>query len=197
MGRYRPLPRVFYERPSVVVARELLGKLLVKEEGGALLVGVIVEAEAYGGPEDPASHAARGRTKYNWPLWREPGLAYVYRIYGVHFCLNVVAAERRGLGSAVLIRAVESVEGVEVMRARRGVNDPRLLTSGPARLTEAYGIDLSFNGWDLTEGRVLYIARGADVPDSRVAASTRVGVTKAREAPWRFYVRDSPYVSRR
>lgn len=197
MRAYRPLPRRFYERSSVVVARELLGKVLVKEEDGLILAGVIVETEAYGGPEDPASHAARGRTKYNWPLWRDPGLAYVYRIYGVHFCLNVVAAEKRGLGSAVLIRAVEPIEGLEVMMRRRRVGNPRLLTSGPARLAEAFGIDLSFNGWDLTRGEVLYIAEGREVPDQQVVSTTRVGISKARDKPWRFYVRGNPYVSRR
>ena len=194
---YRPLPRSFYERSSVEVARDLLGKVLVKEEEGTVLAGIIVETEAYGGPEDPASHAARGRTRYNWPLWREPGLAYVYRIYGIHHCLNVVAAERRGLGSAVLIRAVKPIKGVEVMARRRGVSDVKLLTSGPARLAQAFGIDLSFNGWDLTRGEVLYIAYGEDVPDGLVAAAPRIGISKAREKPWRFYVRNSPFVSRK
>ena len=191
--RLRPLPRTFYEDDVLRVARSLLGMLLVRELGSKLLVGRIVEVEAYRGSDDPASHAYRGMTERNKVMWAKPGTAYVYQIYGIHYCLNVVA-EPEGMPAAVLIRALEPVMGIKVMRKNRGISNLRLLTSGPARLTKAMKIDKSFNWWDLTRGEVLYIAQGEPVPGSLVSRSKRVGVKDPR--PWRLYVKGSPYVSR-
>ena len=201
-----PLPRSFYERLAPHLAPELLGCLLVREHDGRLLVGRIVEVEAYLGHEDAASHAYRGPTPRSRIMFGPAGYAYVYLIYGAHYCLNVVTG-REGLGEAVLIRALEPVAGVDTMQEWRsrgrghGVSSvqPRLLTNGPGKLCQALGIDRALNGHDLTRGEVLWLEAGepgasADV----ISASPRVGVRGdelARSIAWRFYLAGSPYVS--
>ena len=156
------------------------------------MVSRIVDVEAYRGPKDPASHAYR-RTARSEIMWGTPGTAYVYFSYGNHYCMNVVT-EPEGTAGAVLLRAVEPVEGVEIMRRNRGVGADRLLTAGPGRLTQAMGIGREHNGVDLTRPP-LYLARGRTraVP---VATSSRVGIRVATDRPWRFYISGSPYVSR-
>ncbi|MDR5694782.1 MAG: DNA-3-methyladenine glycosylase [Armatimonadota bacterium] len=188
-----PLPREFFSRDPVSVARELLGHFLVHETAQVRCVGRIVEVEAYGGEDDPASHA-RVRTPRSEIMWGAPGIAYVYFIYGNHHCLNVVT-EPEGIPGAVLIRALEPLEGIEWMQRRRGVEKLTLLASGPGRLTQAMGINLSHNGWDLTRPP-LYIADGSPTP-FEVEATPRIGVIAAKERLWRFYIRGSPFVSRR
>ena len=190
----RPLERGFYSRYTLEVARDLLGMILVREVPEGVMAGRIVEVEAYRGSDDPASHAYRGMTRRNRVMWGKPGTAYVYRIYGIHFCLNVVT-EPEGVPAAILIRAVEPLLGTELMLRNRRVRRLRDLTSGPAKLTKAMLIDEQLNGWDMTIGKVLYIARGEPVSDEEVATSPRIGVEDRR--PWRFYVRGSPFVSRR
>ncbi len=189
----RGLPRSFFERNTVQVAKALLGQLLVHETPTGPLVGRIVEVEAYRGPGDPASHAYR-RTPRSQIMWSRAGTAYVYFTYGNHYCLNVVC-EREGIAGAVLLRALEPLEGVASMLRRRDVTDPRLAAAGPGRLTQAMGIGPEHNTADLTKPP-LYIAR-ADAAGLRFRSSGRIGISAAVERRWRFYVDDSPFVSRR
>ncbi|HEV2906018.1 MAG TPA: DNA-3-methyladenine glycosylase, partial [Actinomycetota bacterium] len=151
----RPLSRRFYTRTAVELARELIGRLLVRELNGRLLTGRVVEAEAYG-PDDPASHSFRGPTPRNASMFGSPGHAYVYVSHGIHHCLNAVADPP----SAVLLRALEPIEGLEEMHRRRRTERERLLCAGPGRLCEALGIGRNLDGHDLTLGEGLWIARG-------------------------------------
>lgn len=189
----RPLPRSFFSRPTLDVARDLIGVSLTRELSGALLVVRLVEVEAYLGPEDPASHAFR-RTRRSEVMWGPPGTAYVYFSYGNHFCCNVVT-EPEGRAGAILLRAAEPLEGIEMMRRLRGITDTRLLCSGPGRLTRALGIDNSFNRADLTRPGPLYLVRG--VPGRSVATSPRIGIRRATDRPWRFFDPESSFLSRR
>ncbi|HYT30547.1 MAG TPA: DNA-3-methyladenine glycosylase, partial [Actinomycetota bacterium] len=188
------MPRSFYGRPSATVARDLVGRLLVGNLGGALVAGRIVECEAYQ-EDDPASHSFRGPTARNQVMFGPPGRLYVYVSYGVHHCMNVVTGAR-GSGSAVLLRAVEPLDGLEAMAARRGEARPRLLCSGPGRLTQAYGVGRDQNGLDLVAGTGLWVAAGRPVRGSDVRAGPRVGIRAATERPWRFVEAGSPFVSR-
>lgn len=187
-----PLPRTFFARSAIAVARDILGCYLVHETPQGRLVGRIVEAEAYRGPRDPASHAYR-RTPRSAIMWGRPGTAYVYFTYGHHYCMNVVV-EREGVAGAVLLRALEPVEGVEAMAKRRGTSDARRLASGPGRLTQAMDIGREHNGIDLTAGS-LYVARGSRAA-LRVRRGPRIGINTATDRPWRFYVPGHPCVSR-
>ena len=176
-----------------MVARQLLGHWLVHESPEGVTAGRIVEAEAYLGPCDPASHAYR-RTPRSRPMWGPPGYAYVYFTYGNHYCINVVT-ETEGVAGAVLIRALEPVAGLPLMKRRRGVERDQLLCSGPGRLTQAMGITGAHNGVDLC-APPLYIARGGLLPGEQVASSGRIGVVRAAGWPWRFFVAGNPHVSR-
>jgi len=193
--KYTPLPRSFYERYAVDVAKSLLGKLLVRELEGRFLVGKIVEVEAYRGIDDPASHAYRGKTPRNYIMWEAPGLAYIYLAYGVNWCLNIVA-EPKGCPAAVLIRALEPLEGIEVMRKNRGVARLRDLTSGPGKLTQAMSIDSRFNGWDLTKGKLLYVAEPPSLENFDIVATRRIGIKRGLDKKWRFYIKGNLFVSR-
>ncbi len=189
------LPREFYSRPALEVARDLLGHVLVRTlPDGTRLSGRIVEAEAYR-QDDPASHSFRGRTRRTDVMFGRPGLLYVYFTYGMHFCMNVVAGQD-GEGCAALLRAAEPLEGLDVMAERRGTVNPRLLCAGPGRLCQAFGVDRAQNGTDLVTGTELRIERGSPVPDHEVTAGPRVGVNVAMEQPWRFVVSGSLYLSR-
>ncbi|MGI8556819.1 MAG: DNA-3-methyladenine glycosylase [Solirubrobacteraceae bacterium] len=180
--------RGFYARPVLEVARGLLGCLV---SHGAC-AGRIVETEAYHECE-PACHAWAGRTRRSAPLFGLPGRAYVYRSYGIHALLNAVV-EPEGVGAAVLIRALEPVEGLELMRERRGRTALLELCSGPGKLSQALGIELAHNGGDLLDGPVrIHQPAAAAGP---VAVSERIGISKAVELPWRFSVAGSPFVSR-
>ena len=180
----------FYNRPVLLVARDLIG-CVVSNEGAA---GVIVETEAYHHSE-PASHAYVGLTERTRTLFGPPGRAYVYRSYGIHACLNAVC-EPEGVGAAVLIRALEPTEGIELMRARRGLERLEDLCSGPGKLTQALGIGLEDNGCDLAVGPVVFARRPRRWRDVPVGASRRIGITKATELEWRFSVVGSRYLSR-
>ncbi len=186
------LRRAFYLRHPAVVARELLGKVLVRRLDGKTLSGRIVEAEAYSS-DDPASHAFRGRTERNRALFGEPGHAYIYFTYGMHFCLNVVAHSGKPAGG-VLIRALEPLEGVDLMRKRRGAARLRDLTRGPGNVTRALGIDRSLYGLDLTRRGALYIV-DTGAPKVPLLKTPRIGVRAGKERLWRFVVKDSPYAS--
>jgi DNA-3-methyladenine glycosylase len=190
----RPLPRSFYDRTSTEVAADLLGRLLVRAVSGEpRRVARIVECEAYR-EDDPASHSYRGPTARNGVMFGLPGHLYVYFTYGMHFCMNVVT-EGRGVGSAVLLRAAEPLSGLDAMAAARGVDDPRRLCSGPARLTQAFGVTREQDGVDLTRGGELFVSAGTPVGPAATAVGPRIGIRRAIERPWRFFVRDSPFVS--
>jgi DNA-3-methyladenine glycosylase len=190
----RPLPPEFYDRATELVARELLGAVLEHRSEEGMVRGRIVETEAYLGPHDPACHAAAGLTARTRTLHGPPGRAYVYFIYGMHWCFNAVTREE-GHGSAVLIRAVEPVSGKDLMRRRRSVDRDIDLTSGPARLCDAFGIDRAQDGVRLDRGP-LRILRGVEVPDEDIVFTPRIGIKKAADWPLRFFVRGSPFVSR-
>ncbi len=190
-----PLPAAFYDRDTELVARDLLGKVLrcVTPEGVAS--GRIVETEAYVGEHDAACHAAAGRTARTEVLYGKPGRAYVYFIYGMHWCVNAVT-RAQGLPSAVLIRAIEPIEGVELMRSRRrGARATRDLTNGPGKLCAALGITGAQNGVSLRDS-ALTIRAGAPVRDRDVAITPRIGIAKAADWPLRFIVRESEFVSK-
>lgn len=193
------LSRDFFARDTLLVARDLLGQVLVRVLDSERLSGRIVEVEAYIGEDDLASHARFGRTPRNEAMYGPPGHAYVYQIYGLHHCLNIVTGPE-GFPAAVLIRALEPLEGPERMQERRGVADPVLLTSGPARLCQAMGIDRRMDKADIcAPNAVLFVEAGTPVYDEQVATGPRVGVQgdlRARTVPWRFYVRGHPCVSR-
>ena len=193
------LTRDFFARDTLTVARELLGCSLVRIRGGARLSGRIVEVEAYVGEEDKASHASSGRTVRNAPMYGPAGHAYVYLIYGVHHCFNVVT-EREAFPAAVLVRALEPLEGLEEMRQRRGGRPDEQLTSGPGRLCEALAIDRSFDGADLCAPDVrLFLESAEPLCSSAVAIGPRVNVrgdTAARRAPWRLYLVGNRFLSR-
>jgi len=194
LGPLRPLRRAFYARSSLEVAPDLLGRLLVRRtEEGEPLVARIVECEAYR-EDDPASHSFRGRTPRNAVMFGPPGHLYVYFTYGMHYCMNVVTGTE-GAGSAVLLRAAEPLRGLDRMAAARGVHDPRRLCTGPARLTQAFGIARAQDGIDVTRPDALFIAPGTLADASAIQAAPRVGIRVATEQPWRFFVRDDPFVS--
>jgi DNA-3-methyladenine glycosylase len=186
----RPLPRDFFERAVVDVARDLVG-CVVAHDGTA---GTIVEAEAYHESE-PACHAFVGLTPRTETLFGPPGRAYVYRSYGIHAMLNAVS-EAEGTGAAVLIRALEPLRGVDAMRARRGVQRVEDLCSGPGKLAQALGIGLELDGSDLATGPIRLLGPPAQDERPRLAAGPRIGITKAADLPWRFSAAGSRFVSR-
>jgi DNA-3-methyladenine glycosylase len=191
-----PTSRAFFARPSDVVARDLLGRLLVSTSSAGVVAVRLVEVEAYAGEDDPASHAWRGPTPRTQVMFGPPGHAYVYFSYGMHWCLNIVC-EKEGRASAVLLRAGEVVEGEPLARERRGERPTAVrLASGPANLASALGVDAARNGTDLlAPGAVLRIDGGSPVSDQEVLRSPRVGVSRAAETPWRFFVAGNPCVS--
>jgi DNA-3-methyladenine glycosylase len=190
----RPLPRDFYARDTLEAARDLLGTVLVHDTPEGRAAGRIVEVEAYVGEEDAACHAAAGLTQRTAPLYGPPGHAYVYFVYGMHWCFNAVTRPQ-GLPSAVLVRALEPLEGLPLMRRRRGGRPDRDLTSGPGKLASALGIGPAQNRADLTRGP-LTIVEGDAVRDREVARGPRVGIRVAAALPYRLWVRGSPHVSR-
>ena len=197
----RALPRSFYDRPTLDVARDLLGKVLVHRTADGLTAGTIVEAEAYIGESDPACHAAPGPTRRNEPLYGDPGHAYVYFTYGMHCLFNAVT-ERRGFPAAVLVRALEPLEGGALMRRRRGPAVPaaRDLCRGPGNLARALGITLADNRADLTHvprgGAGLWIEdRGLEIDEVRW--TPRIGISVGADRAWRCFVAGSASVSGR
>ena len=191
----RPLPRRFYARPSLEVARDLLGQLLVRDTPEGRVVLRLTEVEAYAGADDPGSHAYRGRTPRTAVMFGEAGHAYVYFTYGMHFCVNVVTGPV-GEAAAVLLRAGEVVEGRALAHARRGEVADRDLARGPARLTVALAIDRDLDGADLVRPSGLFLAAGDPVEDEAVATGPRVGVSgEGRVRPWRSWIAGDPTVS--
>jgi DNA-3-methyladenine glycosylase len=195
-----PLSREFFNRDSRIVGRELLGKLLIRREGRKKVVGRVVEVEAYLGKDDPAAHSFGGPTPRNMVMFGPPGFAYVYFIYGNHYCLNV-SCQPEGNAAAVLFRALEPLVGIEKMAASRDMTiesprDLRLLTSGPGRMAEAFGVTRERdNGKNLTSDRSdLWLADDGFIP-AEIVATKRIGITKAAERKWRYIIKGNPFVS--
>ncbi|MGQ0816267.1 MAG: DNA-3-methyladenine glycosylase [Gemmatimonadota bacterium] len=194
----RPLQPSFYARDTERVAPELLGTTLVSTVGGKRVSGLIVETEAYIGPHDPASHGAEriGRTARNESMFGPPGIAYVYRIYGVHWCLNAVT-HIPDFPAAVLIRAIQPLDGIEIMRRRRGAQlRDRDLASGPGKLAEAFGITGKLDGHPLNQPP-LWIEVGARISKQAIVCAPRIGISRAADWPLRFCVRGSEWLSRK
>ena len=190
-----PLPKSFFARDTEVVARELLGAVLECRTQEGVVSGRIVETEAYVGEHDLACHAAAGRTQRTAPLYGPPGIAYVYFIYGVHWCVNAVTRPV-DQPSAVLIRALEPLEGIEIMRRRRPAARRDIdLTNGPGKLCEALGITGTHN-WLPLQKPPLRILRGSPVPEALTQTTPRIGITQCRDWPLRWVIRENPYVSR-
>lgn len=188
------LPRSFYSRDPRVVAPELLNKLIVVRDGRA---GRIVEVEAYCGSEDPAAHTYRGRTERNAPMFGEAGHLYVYFSYGIHWCANTVCGEV-GQGFGVLLRAIEPVARLDAIQEARGFPKRLIdLGNGPGKLAQALSITGKLNGADLvTADRSVWVGDDGTPPPAEPAATPRIGISKARERPWRWHVPGNPYVSR-
>ena len=191
---HKRITRSFYSRPSPVVAPELLGALLHRKLGAEVLVGRIVETEAYAS-YDPASHSFRGKTSRNAIMFGEAGFSYVYFTYGMHYCFNV-SCEPEGIAQAVLIRALEPVSGIETMKkhrtkAKRDVD----LANGPGKLCQALSMTRSENGIDLVTSDEVFLTEGSRVESDAIGVSSRVGISVGQEYPWRFFIKENAFVS--
>lgn len=190
----------FYKQDSVTVAKELIGKLLVRKLEDGEVICKIVETEAYVGPEDKGSHAYQNRrTKRTEVMFKQGGYAYIFLIYGMYSCLNVVANER-DKPEAVLIRGVEPIKGLEILRKNRDIKSKKIedLTNGPGKLTQALDIDKELNGYDLISGDKLYIREAEEKQDYEIVSCERINIDYAeeyREKLWRFYIKGNPFVS--
>ena len=191
------IERKFYSRNTIDVAKDLLGKILVRIIDGKVISGTIVESEAYRSTDDPASHSHRGKTERNSVMFGEVGHAYVYFTYGNHYCLNIVAKEDNTPAGAVLIRAIEPIEGVSFMRRYRKTSDPYNLTSGPGKLTQALKVTKRQNGVDVTKKEELYVVNGKHIDESEIVATSRIGIRVALDKPWRFLIADNEFVSKK
>jgi DNA-3-methyladenine glycosylase len=193
----RRLPRSFYLQPTLEIAPKLLGMYFVRKTPGGLLAGRIVEVEAYLGELDPASHAYRGQTPRNEVMFRDGGHLYVYFTYGMHFCANVVT-ENAGVGRAILLRAVEPVEGIHSLARRRGLprTDVAHICNGPAKLCQAFAIARKQNGTDLCGERIWIEQREPPLEGRLIGTSSRVGISTGKEQKWRFFVKRNAFVSK-
>lgn len=191
------LPQSFYARNTVTIARDLLGKQLICHIDGIIREGIIVEAEAYCSDNDPASHAFSGKTKRNTAMFGPAGHAYIYFIYGNHYCFNIVAKEDAVNAGAVLIRAIEPIIGIEHMQKARGNHQTNInLTNGPGKLTQAFNINLSHNNCNLTKKEKLWIVEDHNTESMVTVCTPRIGIKSATDYIWRFYIKDNPWVSR-
>lgn len=195
------LPVKFYKRNVIIVAKELLGKIIAVYNKGKILSGRIVEVEAYDGSIDQAAHTYKGKTKRNEVMFESGGLLYVYFTYGMYYCSNVVTGKEKER-TAVLLRALEPIEGIDTMAFNRfgkieiSEKQKLNLTNGPGKLCMALGIDKSQNGISLI-GDEIYILKNKKIPEEKIAVTTRIGISKSKELPWRFYIKDNPYISRK
>ncbi len=194
------LPKKFYIRPVLAVAKDLLGKVLIKAESKKMFAGRIVEVEAYDGSIDEASHSYNGKTKRNEVMFNTGGCLYVYFTYGAHFCSNIVTG-KEGYGNAVLIRAVEPLAGIDYMIVNRFNRELKSekelcnLTSGPGKVSKAFGFDSSYSGMDLTNSSV-YLLDQPRLNSNKIGISKRIGITRSVDLPWRFFEIGNPYLSR-
>ena len=197
----KKLPRKFYTRDVLTVAKELLGKILVKKENGVTLSGMIVEVEAYDGEIDEASHTFIGKTKRNEIMFEQGGFFYVYFTYGAHFCCNIVTG-KKGKGTAVLIRAVEPLHGEEIMiknrfgRELKNEKERFNLTSGPGKVCQAFSITKKHYGIDLT-GDEIFLLNNTRPKSDEIGISQRIGIKKSVHLPWRFFIKNNNYISRK
>ena len=198
---HKKLAKKFYQRELLRVAKDLLGKVLVKYDSDIILAGKIVEVEAYHGDFDKAAHSYNGVTKRTEVMFKEGGYLYVYFTYGAHHCCNVVTG-KKGQGTAVLIRAVEPISGVDLMiknRFKRKLKSEKEifnLTSGPGKVCQAFGIDRSHSGIDLN-GNKIFILENTRIPNKEIGISKRIGITRSTDLQWRFFIKDNPYLSRK
>jgi len=198
---FKKLSKQFYTRNLLTVVRELPGKILVKKYGKTFLAGKIVEVEAYDGMIDEAAHTFTGRTKRNEIMFNDGGYFYVYFTYGAHFCCNIVTG-KKDHGTAVLIRAVEPLAGIKKMSLNRynkitlTEKEKLNLTSGPGKVCEAFGITKEHYGLDLTGDKIFLLDR-PKLKKSEIVVTKRIGIKKSVDLPWRFYIKDNPYVSRK
>jgi len=197
----KKLKKNFYTRDVLIVARELAGKILVKNENGKLYAGKIVEVEAYDGLIDEAAHTFLGKTERNKIMFEEGGYFYVYFTYGAHYCCNIVVGQKNH-GAAILIRAVEPLSGIEFMEAnrlrRKSENQKEILslTNGPGKLCQAFEINRSHNGEDLT-GDTIYLLNAPKIKQENIVQTKRIGIKKSVDLPWRFYIKDNHFVSKK
>lgn len=198
---YNKLERQFYTRELLTVAKELLGKILVKKDGKIILSGKIVEVEAYDGSIDEAAHTYIGKTQRNEIMFGTGGFLYVYFTYGAHFCSNIVTG-KEGEGTAILIRAIEPAEGIDKMIYNRFGRDlikekeKYNLTSGPGKICQALSITKDHYGLDLT-GNKIFLLDQPKIKDGQIVVSKRIGIKKSIDLPWRFYIKDNPYISKK
>ncbi len=193
----KKLPRSFYSRNTITIAKALLGKTIVRRIGRIFISGMIVETEAYL-HDDPASHSFRGVTERTKVMFGEAGHLYIYFTYGMHYCANVVT-NKEGIGEAVLIRAVEPIEGIKVMMERRSKKNEVLqnnLTNGPAKFAQAFGLTTEHSGIDLTADEI-FVVEGRTISRSEIITGTRIGISSAQDELLRFYLKDTPWVSKK
>ena len=183
----------FFNKNSVCVAKKLLGKIIVRRYNGVKLSGKIVEVESYRGKDDAGSHAFKKKTQRNSLMFGKPGVAYIYLCYGNHYLLNIVT-EKDGEPGAVLIRAIEPVNGIKTMMKMSGVKNINNLTNGPGKLTKALGIDKTLNGEDVTKSKKLFFLNNNK--KFKINSSSRIGIKKGKEKKWRFYIANNPFVSK-
>ncbi|MFA7418417.1 MAG: DNA-3-methyladenine glycosylase [Melioribacteraceae bacterium] len=201
MNTPQKLLQEFYNRKVNTVAKALLGKIFVRKDQSLLLSGKIVEVEAYNWQHDEASHSFNGKTKRNEVMFGEAGHLYVYFTYGMHFCANVVTG-KVGFGSAVLIRAIEPIDGINIMTLNRlgkeTINKKELinLCNGPAKICQAFGINCSSNGINLQADEI-FIIDSPEIKPSKIISTTRIGIKKSIDLPWRYYIKDNPFVSKK
>lgn len=189
------LPYSFYQQDTVTVARRLLGKVMAFENGFTSVAGRVVETEAYLGLQDPSCHSARGKSKRNKVMFGPSGHAYIYLIYGLHLCFNVTTGGE-DCPEAVLIRAVEPLEGIEIMRKNRGQDSIYNLCNGPGKLVQAFGIPMDLNGTSVVEGPVKFYQVSGGEP-FEIVETTRIGITKAADWPLRFFIKGNKFVSKK
>lgn len=202
MTEFKRLGRDFFIRDTLTVSKQLLGKRVVRNHNGVVLTAMIVETEAYIGTIDAATHAYRGMTERNKVMWEEGGALYVYQIYGMYFCMNVIT-EPKGIPAGVLIRAVEPLDNIDKMAALRKMDlstaSVYSLTSGPGRVCQALGVTKKENGIDLVTNENIYITEYTDIDQSQIAITPRINIDYAPEAaqyPWRFFIKGNPFVSK-
>lgn len=197
--KMRKIKKNFYNRNTIKVAQEILGKFLVRKIGKKIIAGKIVETEAYVGPSDLASHASRGKTARTAPMFGPPGHAYVYLVYGLNYCFNIVT-EKENYPAAVLIRAIEPTDGIDLIKKfRKNQKIIFNLTNGPGKLCQALKIDKSLNNSDISKNILWVEDRGLKIKPSEIVAAKRIGVDYAgqyKNKPWRFYLRGNPFVSK-
>ena len=198
MSKFKKLNKSFFQKNTILVAKNLLSKYLVLKNGKNIISGKIVETEAYRGENDLACHASKGRTKRTELLYQCPGTIYVYFIYGMYYCLNIVT-EKKDFPSAVLIRAIEPKEGIELMIRKRKTKNIFNLTSGPGKLCQAFGIDKKFHGKNIFGDKIFIEDRGEKLSRKNIISAKRVGVDYAgvcKDYRWRFYIKNNKFISK-